>query len=199
MNPEHSTEEERRRWIEVQKKATEAWISGDIDGALELVSQYLAGVQPPDQRRQAIAFRGDLYEENGDLEAAKNDFGLAHDLSEAPDYERYTLEIALGSVAKKMGHLEAAESWYLKALETAAVDFTTSGGTALRCLLELRGGLSLSDDERRLVEKVVRQSWHLLRVEGEPNLEDLEGTARKLIAAQDRPFSAERPPSPRSF
>lgn len=191
MNPKYSTEEERRRWIEAQKKATETWISGDMNGALELVSQYLAGVQLSDQRRQAIAFRGDLYEDAGDLEAAKNDFGLAHDLSEAPDYERYTLEIALGSVAKKMGDLEAAESWYLKALETAAVDLTTSGGTALRCLLKLRGGLSLSDDERSLVEKVVRQSWHLLRVEGEPDLVDLEGTAGKLIAAQSRPLSEE--------
>lgn len=186
MNMKRSTEEEERRWIDAQTMALNAWTSGDLAGAIELVGRYLAGNPPFDLRRRAIAFRGDLHEDSGDLDAAKSDFNLALDLSKEPDYERYTLELALGAVAKKLGNLEEADSWYRSALETASLDPTTSGGTALRSLLELRGGNEFSEEERQLVAKVIQQSWHLLQMEGEPNLADLQGTAWKLTLAQGR-------------
>ncbi len=66
-------------------------------------------------------------------------------------------------------------------------------------LLKLRGEKGLNEEEGRLAEKVVKQSWHLLGVEGEPDLADLQATAKKLIEAQGRPFSADRPPSPKAF
>lgn len=35
--------------------------------------------------------------------------------------------------------------------------------------------------------------------EGEPDLDELEETARKLIEAQRGPFSADRPPTPKPY
>jgi len=185
-----STNEEWLSWIETQKKATEIWFAGDIAAAIELIGHYLSQSRPLDLSRQAIAFRGDLHEESGNLEIARASYLAARELSEKPDYERYTLELSLGSVAEKLGDRRSAGAWYLRALETAFLDGTTSGGSALLRLLELRVEQGLSEEERQLAENVVRQSWRLLGVEGEPSLEDLRRAARKLIEAQGRP----RPP-----
>lgn len=179
-------EEEWITWRTVQKEAVETWISGDIAGAIRLISQYLESSPPKDLRRQAIAFRGDLHEEQGDLDNAKIDLTYAHELSEGPDYERYTLEISLGSIANLQGDTTAADHWYIDALRTASESPATSGGTALRRLLELRKTRGLEGEERQLAVEVAQRSWLLLRIEGEPDLEDLEDTARKLVAAQNR-------------
>ena len=103
-----------------------------------------------------------------------------------PDYERYTLEIALGGISEALGDLKTADYWYVKALETASSDPTTSVGLGLLRLLELRRGRGFDEEERRLAEKALRQSWRLLQIEGEPNLDDLEATTRKLLAEQGR-------------
>lgn len=178
-------------WVEVQKKVTETWADGDLAGAIGLIDRYLEGVASSDLRRKAVAFRGDLHEERGDRGAAMADFQLAHSLSEKPDYERYTLEIALGGISEMLGSLKTAEHWYVRALKTASTDPTTSGGTALLRFLKIRRNQGLAEEERLLAEKVLRQSWHLLRVEGEPDFDDLEVTVKKLVAAQGRQF----PPS----
>lgn len=187
MRSDQDSQEEYLPWIEVQKKATEIWIAGDVAVAIGLINRYLKEAPSIDLRRRALAFRGDLYEDCGNLEAAKADLSSAHKLSNQPDYERYTIELSLGSIAEALGDPEAADSWYLQALETASVDATTSGGSAIRRLLKLRGERMLAEDERHLAERVIRQGWHLLSVEGEPDFQDLKGTARKLIEAQSRP------------
>lgn len=187
----YSTDPDWISWFETQKKATEVWAEGDLAGAISLVNRYLEGIVLPDIRRRAIAFRGDLHEEQGSREAAKADFQLAYSLSETPDYERYTLEIALGGLSESLGDLKTADAWYIRALETASADPTTSAASGLIRLLKLRRDQGLNEEERRLVEKVLRQSWHLLRVEGEPDFDDLEVTTKKLVAAQGRQF----PPS----
>src|SRR5689334_10555756 len=171
-------------WIEVQTKATETWAEGDLAGAIRLIDSYLEGKVLPDLQRRAVAFRGDLHEENGEQGAAMADFRLAHELSEKPDYERYTLELSLGGLSETLGDLNAADYWYVKALETASADATISAGSGLLRLLKLRRGRSLDEKEHRLVEKVLQQSWNLLQVEGKPDFANLEMTAKKLVAAQ---------------
>jgi len=37
------------------------------------------------------------------------------------------------------------------------------------------------------------------RVMGEPDSADLEGTCKRLLKAQQGPFSAERPPTPKAY
>lgn len=178
--------DEWTRWFEAQDKATEAWGNGDLKGAIEVIGRYLQGEPPLELRRKAIAFRGDLREEQGDREAASTDFQLAHGLSEEPDYERYTLELSLGNLAHAAGQLGAADSWYVQALRTASEDSTTSGGLALFRLLRLRGKQGLAEEERKVSAKVVRQAWALLRIEGEPDLDSLEEMALTLIRTQSQ-------------
>lgn len=134
----HTTDADWLGWIETQKQATEVWTAGDLESAISLINRYLEGVVSPDLRRRATAFRGDLHEECGNLEAAKADFQLAHGLSEKPDYERYTLEIALGGISESLGDPKTADSWYVRALETVAADPTTSAGSGLLRLLLIR-------------------------------------------------------------
>lgn len=199
MSNRNSTENEWLAWIEEQKVATRAWLQSDLPGAIETIDRFLATNPPLDLRRQAIGFRGSLHQEQGDLAAAKSDFLAAQALAERADFERCTLEESAGDVSHQLGDIAEAERWYLEALRTAAADPRISGGGVLVHLLKLRGEKGLNEEEGRLAEKVVKQSWHLLGVEGEPDLADLQATAKKLIEAQGRPFSADRPPSPKAF
>lgn len=199
MSREEATDPGWLAWIEVQKAATRLWMQGDSEAAVGVIDRYLEQEPRLDLKRQAIGFRGSIHEEQGDLGAAKNDFSTAHELSEQADFERYTLLLSLGGIAERRGSFEEADSWYWAALQTAADDPKTSGAGGLLRLLRLRAQRGLTEQERRLAEKVMHQAWSLLRVEGEPDLRDLVATAKKLIEAQKRPFSAERPPSPQAY
>jgi hypothetical protein len=189
----HSAED---RWTEVQKAALR---EESVANGIAVVDDYLRAEPPLDLKRQALGFRGSLNEERGDLAAAKADFLAARELAEKADFERYTLEGSAAAVSQRLGQTAEAEHWCLEALKTAAADPTTSGASALLRLLGLRGDRGLREDEEPLVERVIYQASHLLRVEGEPDLEDLEGTAKKLIEAQRGPFSADRPPTPKAY
>jgi tetratricopeptide (TPR) repeat protein len=195
-----ATDSEWLQWIEVQKSATQTWLlSEDLETAITTLDQFLAFACSMDLQRDAIAFRGSLRKEQGDLEKAKSDFSTALAIAEEYGLETSSLEISLAGIFRLEGALLEAEEWSLRALRTAAADPKIAAGGVLLRFLRLRGEKGLSEDERQLVEKVVRQSWHLLRVEGEPALENLQGTAQKLIEAQGRPSSAEHPPSPKAF
>ena len=200
MTKPRASDSEWLQWIEVQKAATRAWIgSGDLSGAIAILDRFLTSDPPLDLRRDAIAFRGSLHQEEKDLRAATLDYLNALAIAEEQGLEHYSLETSLAEVCAQSGDRQGAERWCWAALKTAAADPRESGAGALLRLLGLRGKQGLRPEERPLVEKVVRQSWHLLRVEGQPDLEDLGATARKLIEAQKGPFSAERPPIPRAF
>jgi tetratricopeptide (TPR) repeat protein len=199
MRAEQATDSEWLDWIEVQKAATRLWMQGDSEAAVEVIDRYLEQKPRLDLKRQAIGFRGSIHEEQGDLEAAKNDFATAQELSEDTDFERYTLLLSLGGIAERRGFPVEADRWYVAALQTAAADPKTSGASALLRLLRLRGKGGLTEQESRLAEKAMHQAWSLLRVEGEPDLGDLIATAKKLIEAQKGPFSADRPPLPQAY
>ena len=194
-----ASESEWLHWIEIQKSATQIWLQGRGSAAILELDRFLASDPPYDLRRDAIAFRGCIHEDEKNMTAAKADFLSALAIAEEHDLERYSIEVSLAGLCGSSGDLKEAEEWYLKALRTAASDPKTSGAGTLLHLLRLRGELGLTEEERRLVKIVVHQAWSLLRVEGEPDLSDLEGTARKLIIAQRGPFSAERPPAPRAY
>lgn len=164
-----------------------------------MLDEFVASEPPLAVKRQAIGFRGSLYDEAGDLHAAKSDFLGALELSQDRDFERYTLEESVAAICQRLRDDVEAERWSLRALKTAAADPKTSGAGALQRLLRIRGDRALIETEQRLAERVVHQAWHLLRVEGEPDLADLEAACKKLMEAQKGPFSAERPPAPRAY
>jgi len=195
-----STDSEWLEWIELQKSVVKTgFAQGDVPEAIEMLDRYLAESRPDDLKREALAFRADLCSTEGDLEAAKADFLSALNLAAEQDHVRFELEDSLVRISVEQGDSEEADKWFRAALRTAAADPRVAGGGLLLRLLSFRGKDGLTDEEHGLVAQIVRQSWHLLRVEGEPDLEDLEGTARKLIEAQRGPFSADRPPAPKTY
>lgn len=190
MSSENGSDPEWAAWLEVQRAATLFWMQGEASAAVAAIDHYLEEKPRVDLSRQAIGFRGSIHEDQGDLEAAKNDFVAANGLSENDDFERYTLLVSLGEIAERRGVPAEADSWYVAALRTAASDPKTSGASALLRLVRLRGREGLTDQERFIAEKVMRQGWSLLRVAGEPDMGDLVATATRLLEAQKRPLSA---------
>lgn len=193
MTSERASDGDWLLWIEVQKRATDEWSTGGIPAAVGIVDGFLSSQLPRDLKREALAFRAMLYEEQGDLTSAKADFLSAVALADE-GHVRCELEDSLGLISQRLGELEDAGRWFSSALRTAASDPRVAGGGPLLRLLKVRSEKELTEEEQRLAERVIRQTWRLLRIEGEPDLGDLEGTAQKLIEAQGGPFSAERPP-----
>jgi len=140
-----------------------------------------------------------ISQDRGDLHAAKADFIAALESASDRDFVRFELEDTIANVCGELDDSKSTEKWFVAALRTAAADPRVAGGGFLLRFLRFRGARGFSEEERRLVERVVRQSWHLLRVEEQPDLTDLEATCRKLIEAQRGPFSAKRPPTPKVY
>ncbi|HEX9945032.1 MAG TPA: hypothetical protein VGG03_23735 [Thermoanaerobaculia bacterium] len=199
MKKIESSDTEWLQWIEIQKAVNKKWMRGALPSAVAEMDQFLAGDPSLDLRREALAFRAWLQRDIGDLKAAKSDLLAALALAEKSDFVRCELEESIGFICLQEGDVQEAENWYLIALRTAAADPRVAGGNLVWQFLKLRGERGVSEEERRLLEKVVRQSWALLRVGGEPDLRDLASTSQKLIEARKGPFSAERPPSPKAF
>lgn len=203
MTQDTSIDDEWLRWIEIQKLATKEWFQEDnVAGAIEILDRYLAsgaGDGCGDLNREAIAFRGTLKEDCGDLAAAKKDFMAALVLAPEPDHVRFELEDSIAGLSVKLGDLEDADRWFSAALQSAAEDPRVAGGGFLIRFIRFRGQKGLTREELGLTKKIIHQSWSLLRVEGEPDLNDLMATCARLVEARKGPFSAERPPAPKAY
>ncbi len=195
-----ATDAQWMEWIEVQKAATRtAFEEENPAAAIAELDEYLAGEHPADLTREAVAFRATLHEEAGDLPAAKEDFLLALSFATEPDHVRFELQDCLAATSTKLGEAAQADKWYSAALRTAASDPRVAGGGFLLRFLRLRGERGLSEEELLIAKQVLQQSWHLLGVEGEPDLTNLKASAKKLVEAQRGPFSAERPLAPKAY
>jgi hypothetical protein len=185
MNKTSATDDEWLQWIGVQKIATTAWVEmGDLVRAMAVVSKYLVSAPTLDLRREALAFRGCLLQENHDFGAAISDFIEALAIAEEGGLKRYSLEISLAAVSAQSGDAQGAERWSLAALNTAAADPQECGAGAFLRLLQLRGDRGLQPQEQQLAEKTIRQAWRLFRLEGEPDLKNLTATAQELLQAR---------------
>ncbi|MEP7012084.1 MAG: hypothetical protein ABJC13_17300, partial [Acidobacteriota bacterium] len=147
---------------------------------------------PLDLERQAIGFRGDLRREQNELQGAREDFLLARSLSEEINFERFTLDLAIGVVSEQLGDTVEAERWFLSALKSAAEVPTTCGVSALEHLTLIRNSFDLRLEERTLAERVVAQGWQVLRLPGDPDLSDLWTAARQVLQAQGKPLPPTR-------
>ncbi len=194
MKSQTSTDPECLRWTEVQTRVIELSRTSGFEAAIGEVNAFLGQSPPLDLERQAIGFRGDLRSEQNDLQGAREDYLIARSLSEEVDFERFTLDLAIGVVSEQLGDTVDAERWFIAALESAAEDPTTCGISALKHLSRLRNSFELSPEERRLAERVVAQGWRVLRLPGSPDLSDLWASARRVSQAQGKPL----PPSEES-
>ncbi|NJL28792.1 MAG: hypothetical protein HC897_13315 [Thermoanaerobaculia bacterium] len=194
MNSVPSDEKQWIEWFAVQRKAVALSLENKLSAAVSEVNAFIQNDLINDVLRNAIGFRGDLWEELGDLEAAKSDFMAAHRLSEQCDFERYTLELSLGGIATRLRLRGDAILWYFRALETAAGDPTISGATALGKFLRVRMAEPFSEIEMRLISKVILQAWTLFGIEGDPDLTDLEAVV-EILKREQRKSKRDRPTS----
>jgi hypothetical protein len=178
-------------WIEVQKDAVRQWSKGDFDSAIRIIDEYAIGPISSHTRSEAFAFQGMILHEKGDSEAAKKCYLTAHSLTDSPDFHRYTLENALGSLCSLLNQDEEALSWHIRAMQTAILDLTTSGASALEGFLDLKGEQPLAAYEVTLCNAVVKQAWSLFNLPGEPDFSDLRGMIEILKEASGRPLPPE--------
>jgi tetratricopeptide (TPR) repeat protein len=161
-------------WEKAQGRITKAWSRGDYEAAL---SELDALLQEPAfrTRDQALLYSGLIKEDRGDLAGAMKDWEEALNHTEGASYSRYVSQRHLGAAYEKVGPREEAMRWYREALRTCAENGEFAGGVALQSYLELNRGM-ISRDDLVVVEAVVRQSWEVLDLPGEPDLGDLATT-----------------------
>jgi hypothetical protein len=174
---------ELEKWAAVQEQAYSAAQNEDWDRALCVLEGFERFCEDSRLRCSARAFRGDLQELRGDLNAALDDYLAAHAMAEELSFERCTLEEAIAALFLRQGQQPEADAWYLRALTTASRTTGVCGISVLKALTRLRGSFSLSAHEQNLAEQVVKQSWKLRELPGEPNLTDLFQSAQTIDRA----------------
>ena len=174
-------------WIEAQKSVTEIWIEQGPKEAIAALQSFLDRGPSVELHREALAYRASLFADLGDSRKAEEDFLAAHDLARLHKLEKYSIEISLAALFKRNNAIDKAEEWYLKALETASKDREVSGAGTLYQLIKLRGNPNFEGRERLLAETVIKKSWKLLELQGEPDLNQLGTSIQRLLEAEQSP------------
>lgn len=147
--------------------------SNKFDEAILLLTNLLPKIADPGLASETIAYRANIYERLGNYESAKKDLLYAISLIKGNNFSKYVLEIEIGSIYEKERNKKEALSWYQKALSTCIKAGDTSGDSAVRRFVRLKGESNLTKEERDLCEEAVRVSWKVLNLSGEPDLNDL--------------------------
>lgn len=171
-------------WVAVQKSVVQTWMEQGPAKAIAGLESELDLSRSVEVRREALAFRASLFDDLGDVGKAEEDFLAAYDLACLHRLEKYSIEISLAALFKRNQAKNKAEEWYLKALRTASSDPNISGAGILRKLMKLRNDSSFKGAEKELVETVVKQSWTLLGLQGEPDLDRLSRSIHRLLEAE---------------
>lgn len=174
-------------WVETQKSVVQTWIERGPTEAIAELKSCLDGDLSVEVKREALAFRASLFDDLGDAKKAEEDFLAAHDLACLHDLEKYSIEISLAALLKRNKTIDKAEEWYLRALRTASSDPNVSGVGTLNQLMKLRGDSNLKGTERQLAETVIKQSWTLLGLPGEPDLGQPNVSIHRLLEAEKSP------------
>ncbi len=166
-------------WDQAERRILRAWTGGQVRDALREIE--LALVRGNDEvRGQALVYRGSIYEEAANWDAAQRDFIQAADLFRAGSYLRYSAELSAGLACEQAGERQQAAQWYRAALLTCAQDDERfSGATVAKAFLALQPALAPEDAE--LVQAVIVRSWQVLNLTGEPDLDHLVDTTETLM------------------
>ena len=180
------------QWTAAQRKALRLLTKRKFPDALAELTQFLCDDYPSELQAEILAFRSVIYEKMGHLTDATNDLEKAHSLSKSGTYQLYTIQLSLGRLAERMLDIPAAASWYLRAIETAKADPSTSGASAIKGLLKTSGLPPWNSEAGKLCERVLKQAWALFALPGEADLENIEGTLERLTEASLLPLPQAR-------
>jgi len=151
--------------------------------AIEAVDDFLRNEMSGEVRGSALGMRAELKQESGNLEGALEDLLAALPLTEDA-FSRHVHEFCIAEVYRKRHDNSQVERWYRKSLETCAESGKFSGGAVLHKYLELQPQDRLPSQDLALCSTVALRSWKLLKLPGSPDLDDLSGTALKLIETE---------------
>lgn len=185
MSEDQQTEKAWLAWTEVLRRALSLVKDGELAEAVSHIDAFLSLEVDPEVRSDALGFRSHIEERLGNTEQAKSDLLVARSLT-GVNYGRYVRELSLGSLFERQNLNEEAYSWYRTALNTCLLDNGTSGGTALKGLLQLCPARNLPVEDIVLCRRVIEHSWRVLRLTGMPDLSDLEAAASIILRAQGR-------------
>lgn len=172
-------------WSEVHLETAKAIAGRRFETALDQLSDFLREAESMEERREALALRATVQLRLGDAEAARQDLELAHSLSEAGTYPRYTVELLLARTARDQGELEAARRLYNQALHTVVTGHGFSAGTALEGLLRVTNDSGRTAAEEALVRDSIEASWQVLELE-QPVPAQVDDCARRIADAERR-------------
>jgi tetratricopeptide (TPR) repeat protein len=187
---------EYRKAVEVMsRKVIEAFKSakrGDYSCSISILDEILANEIYPDLRRDAFGYRALFFEDIGRFDEAKADLLsscslIPPDPIGAATFARSVTEQGIGRICEKQSKIQEAKEWYMKALMTIKKGDACDGGSALKSLLTLVGEGNLSDEARALCNAVAIKSWKLLRIPGEPDLNNLAEATQRIIEAMGKP------------
>ena len=167
-------------WLTTEENVVTLWREGRYPDAIQVLDRFLSARPAEDEISLALAYRGESHDRLGQLESARADLMRAKSLTSFGTYSSYALSLKLGGLCEAMEALADARQHYVEALQVILSALDLSGGTALACLLRLSGSRPLSDQETQLVEAVVRKSWAVLAIPGEPEVTDLVKAAAIL-------------------
>jgi hypothetical protein len=173
------------RWDAVLRSIVSDMKRNDFEAALRQVDAFLSDKTIPEVRSSAIGMRAYLEEELGDLEGAKQDL-LAARLLVAPGFGRYVHEVCLAGIYLKQAYMDESLLWYRIALNTC-LEANMSGGAALKKLLEVKGVVNFTEEDRKLFFSASAVSWRVLGLPGDPNFTDLEKVALAIADAEANP------------
>ena len=191
MNDDQHPEKTRLDWTEVFRRVWSLVKDGELAEGVPHIDAFLSREVDPELRSRALGFRAHIEERLGNPEEAKNDLLAARSLT-GPNYDRYVHELCLGDLFERQNLNEEAHSWYRTALDTCFLDNGTSGGTALKRLLQLCPATNLPLDDIALCRRVIGHSWRVLRLTGIPDLSDLESAATIVVDAEGRPVQGSK-------
>lgn len=157
---------------------TGAWSTGDFERALNRLEKILEHGSD-EMKAQALFFRGMIRETSSELPPAREDWLEALALARQGSFLRFNLETHLGNADERSQSFPEALTWYRTALKTCADGEEFSGNQALSAMLRVMKG-SFATEDSEIVARVLKKSWRVLEVPGEPNLRDLEAATIQL-------------------
>jgi hypothetical protein len=153
---------------------------GRAEDAIRLIDAAVAQGRPTaSEKWQLGQYRAYALEMAGRMEEAVRLYEALRDEASPRSRERYDTELYLAWLLDRLGSGEAARAAYHRAMIELRVTGNDTGVAALDGFI--KNSTALTPDEKELCCATVREAWAFQGLAGEPDLEDLADSSRRLL------------------